>query len=453
MKTQKAVMKNIGLREQVKVNQAVQPCTCGCAPCEQTCCTLDCLVQPRFFCGQLLTDADLTQLMKWSKAKFSLSRRLHGWGVVCGLELSLDRQNPTHVIVHPGYAIDCCGRDIVACEEASIDLSVACPVEVCLDVEGSSFQLAGKQGQQEVAYEGKAGPEEKAFDPQTIFAGGTTLDLWLHYKTEDSDLLVPLRRDNCGGGAQCEASRTKEIYSITAEPAGGDQEEDPYKSWREGLEKRQQPYLELVNYLQGKIKREEPVQAWLLEWLDRHPAEEFGFLRDWTAAVVPSQLPDELPKIVTLLRLDALRAWLRCGCPGCSTDMGIKLGRAWLSSPNAPGGTGCRVQIVDYAPPYRRMLRAEACLPTGEGCINLARYLWMPWDEAQKAMRSDGVRYGESGNRYQLEQLDWEMWKAIYTATEFHYCPKEAAETTAYPILLDTGTLWGARVAGFTAAT
>lgn len=107
-------------------------CGCGCAPCcEGTCCRLDCLEQPRFFCGQLLTDQDLSALVSWTRDKFALSRYKHGWGVVCGLDVrcASDARNPLRVAVMPGYAIGCCGDDIIICEDATLDLSDACREE------------------------------------------------------------------------------------------------------------------------------------------------------------------------------------------------------------------------------------------------------------------------------------------------------------------------------------
>ena len=105
---------------------ATKGCDCGVPTCDGACCDLDCLVQPRFFCGQLLTDRDLTALLTWTQDKFRLSRYRDGWGVVCGLNVSCDQENPGHVIVEPGYALDCCGNDILVCEPARFDLSDAC---------------------------------------------------------------------------------------------------------------------------------------------------------------------------------------------------------------------------------------------------------------------------------------------------------------------------------------
>src|SRR5260370_21219076 len=48
------------------------------------------------------------------------NRLLHGWGIVCGLKVT-PHPNPDcanrWVVIHPGIAIDCCGRElIIECE-------------------------------------------------------------------------------------------------------------------------------------------------------------------------------------------------------------------------------------------------------------------------------------------------------------------------------------------------
>src|SRR5437867_4208157 len=108
---------------------ATQPCPCGCAPCADLCCHLDCVVQPRFFCGQLLTNQDLMALLGWTQDKLRLGRYRHGWGVVCGLEVRCHPQQVGAVIVEPGYAVSCCGDDIIVCTETTFDLSDACREE------------------------------------------------------------------------------------------------------------------------------------------------------------------------------------------------------------------------------------------------------------------------------------------------------------------------------------
>jgi hypothetical protein len=80
-------------------------------------------IRPRFFAGQLLTDEDLALLGDYVVAKNRLhNRALWGPGVVCGLDVHCDPCGGGHVIVEPGYAINCCGDDIVVPCPESVDV-------------------------------------------------------------------------------------------------------------------------------------------------------------------------------------------------------------------------------------------------------------------------------------------------------------------------------------------
>src|SRR5271165_4405020 len=76
------------------------------SPCCCLACTgLQCLDRTRFFAGQLLTEADLNNDQSYWLAKSRLRNRyLHGWGVVCGLQLVC---GPCEgwVTIKTGYAI------------------------------------------------------------------------------------------------------------------------------------------------------------------------------------------------------------------------------------------------------------------------------------------------------------------------------------------------------------
>ncbi len=83
---------------------------------------LECLERPRFFTGQLLTEAELNSDQQYVLAKNRLHNRyLHGPGVVAGLQVECD-DCEGWVTVNPGYAIDPCGNDIVVCDEQRIDI-------------------------------------------------------------------------------------------------------------------------------------------------------------------------------------------------------------------------------------------------------------------------------------------------------------------------------------------
>src|SRR5438477_11652984 len=86
-------------------------------PCP-ACGGLTCFCRPRFFAGQVLTEADLNRLEQYTVDKNRLHNRyLHGWGVVCGLDVVCD-PCAGGVVVRPGYALSPCGDDIIVCEDA-----------------------------------------------------------------------------------------------------------------------------------------------------------------------------------------------------------------------------------------------------------------------------------------------------------------------------------------------
>ena len=93
-----------------------------CEPCAcPTCGGLECLCRPRFFAGQLLTDETFKSLDHYIIEKNKLHNRyLHGWGVVCGLEVVCGPCN--QVTVRPGYALSPCGDDIIVCKETAVDI-------------------------------------------------------------------------------------------------------------------------------------------------------------------------------------------------------------------------------------------------------------------------------------------------------------------------------------------
>jgi len=103
--------------------QRPDPCADDCTPRCPACGGLKCLCRPRFFCGQLLTDEDLTALEQYVIDKNRLHNRyLVGWGVACGLEVSCDPCDPRSVVVRSGYAVSPCGDDIVVCADTSVDI-------------------------------------------------------------------------------------------------------------------------------------------------------------------------------------------------------------------------------------------------------------------------------------------------------------------------------------------
>src|SRR5215469_8357807 len=103
--------------------------------CETTCClpaaceVLQCLDRTRWFAGQLLTESDLNNEQSYLLAKNRLHNRyLHGWGVVCGLQV-VCAECDGWVTVKTGYAIDPCGNDIIVCEDQPFNVIQA--IQAC----------------------------------------------------------------------------------------------------------------------------------------------------------------------------------------------------------------------------------------------------------------------------------------------------------------------------------
>jgi hypothetical protein len=79
-----------------------------------------------YFTGKLMTARDFTAeteyFLSHSRAH---NRLLHGWGIVCGLEV-VPHKNPTcrdrWVVIQPGIALDCCGRELVVRESLNVEL-------------------------------------------------------------------------------------------------------------------------------------------------------------------------------------------------------------------------------------------------------------------------------------------------------------------------------------------
>lgn len=102
---------------------------CGCPeqpPPAICCCNLVCFHRPNYFCGHLLTDADLTLQQKYVIEKNKIYHRtLDGYGVVCGLKLTCDCDCKGNIFIHDGFAIDDCGNDLIVCETTRFNVIAA----------------------------------------------------------------------------------------------------------------------------------------------------------------------------------------------------------------------------------------------------------------------------------------------------------------------------------------
>src|ERR1700748_3411821 len=88
-------------------------------------CDIPQLARNNYFTGKLLVERDFTDEQHYFMGKERRhNQRLHGWGAVCGLKVS-PHPNPAcadrYVLIDPGTAIDCCGREILVRHQECFD--------------------------------------------------------------------------------------------------------------------------------------------------------------------------------------------------------------------------------------------------------------------------------------------------------------------------------------------
>ena len=201
-------------------------CSCGGGGCQS--CQGQGIVRPRFFAGQLLTEDDLQLLTDYSIQKNRLHNRyLFGEGVVCGLEVTCHPCGDGQVIVHPGYALDCCGNDLTLdCAKSlninkmisdlrrdqlgGFDCGDPCP-EVPEPEADTKTDAASARASTTVPgagrnLEGGTTPEQS----ETVPARVNQYCLYIRYCEQPTDPVMPYSTGDDCGRQGCEATRIRE---------------------------------------------------------------------------------------------------------------------------------------------------------------------------------------------------------------------------------------------------
>ena len=360
-------------------------CNCGCSKCREECCELDCLVQPRFFCGQMLTDQDLTALLDWAKGKSALIRYRHGWGVACGLEVrcaSTPGSGPV-IGISPGYAIDCCGNDIIVCRDATVDLSTCCqpPAPPC-DGSAAPTPAPASNGYQ-------------SFGPFKLLKSEVqAVDVLIRFKETQSDPKSGLARGGCSGTTACEYTRTHEDYDLYCKPVEDCDDlfdkraYEWFRTYEEGLTK----LFDTLERLRADGDPRRTVGR-LLQWLRQNPPRSFCFLSDYLCDLESSgQFPENWFNEVTFWIVQDWRtSYLGCLCEGCGPETGVRLARVWLwRHRDSQGKQQLKVVYINSYPPFRRPVKRE-CWPAPADCVSLAPFIWQTADASCSPLRQLGL--------------------------------------------------------------
>jgi hypothetical protein len=404
-------------------------CGCGCGGkcgCEARCCDLECLVRPNFFCGQVLTDADLDAMVDWARTRFGLARYRHGWGVACGLDVTCshprggddccpDPKGPV-VYVNPGYAIDCCGNDLVVCEPMPVDLGEVCrpPEDPCdppskpqPDPRPKNAQPAGGT----VNTWGIDGNRDNCLD--TLLGGLFAVNLSLRYHEDMAQGQRAMFRSGCSDVGSCEYTRVLERPCVHAEVASlnGD-DDDESEVWHKEFSLRGALAQRDIN---AALKQGPEA---VLKYLRRHPPYKFCFLGDLVCCLVDQyeQRDEKVDKkdpwgigwgerLMLWLYLDWLLHELECPCWSCKPDRGVPLARVLLRRVSVRNEQTCRVLLIDTSVPHRRPLQKDTCRPIPRGRIDLAPYVWQPWPYVRERLGAIGVNVTEMSEKAEADLL------------------------------------------------
>ncbi|MAU12341.1 MAG: hypothetical protein CL607_21135 [Anaerolineaceae bacterium] len=358
-----------GITVPVKSNQETPTTDCDM-------CGLTGLVQPRFFCGQLLTDKDLNTLLSWTQDKLRLNRYRDGWGVVCGLNICIDPENAAQVIISPGYALSGEGDDIIVPEAYKYDLSKLCQERK------DPCDLSSER------------PEQ-----QTLI-----VDLFIRYQEHTSSPQIALGREACRKVVPCEDARTNEGFFVERKvlPVDDDPVSDAAEQWAKrylknlGFLKRMLQLLTvLTDEKSGTLNDPKRFIDWLCEWLDKHPLCQVGCVKD-DLIVLRDNLDDNVYKDdksiteriyewVYIIVQDVMHRYLATACV-CG-DPCVRLGRLWLE---IDSNGRCCVAHIDTQPPYRRLLMLDHWLaPLGK--INLLQAVGHRFEDARALLADLGV--------------------------------------------------------------
>jgi len=166
--------------------------TCGKVSYNQ--CEMQEFERPRFFAGQLLTEDDLQQLTNYVVGKNRLSNRyLFGDGVACGLDVEKHPCDEGVIIIDPGYALDCCGNDVLLHCRKELDINV-------LARELRTRQADGYDCGDPCDKNGEGGEKAKK---QRYY-------IYARYCEEGTQPITPYTTDGSCGAPNCEPSRIGE---------------------------------------------------------------------------------------------------------------------------------------------------------------------------------------------------------------------------------------------------
>jgi hypothetical protein len=162
------------------------PCTCDI-------CKVRRFERNHYYHGKMLSARDLADEQKYfNEKRWLINRAILGWGIVCGLDVSLD---PSCLVVEPGLALDCCGHEILVCERLTLSL------ETFQRALGGDRPVDGAQGRPQTQYQGQTPPSSVRWV------------VCLEYKERCTEPVKPV--GGCSSKNGSEYNRIQDDYALT----------------------------------------------------------------------------------------------------------------------------------------------------------------------------------------------------------------------------------------------
>jgi hypothetical protein len=191
---------------------------CGCRRASASGLVRDgAFTRPSFFDGQLLCADDLQALAAYTRGKDRLHNRyLVGAGAVCGLEVGCSRAEEGSVVVRAGYALDCCGNDIVVPCDQTVDINqlvAELPHDAgCADPCPPPVPKNDDQKNDDQKNDDQKDKEERAGESETVAKPPPRCyQLVVEYAETPGDLVAPYSTGE-EGASVCEPTRFHEGY-------------------------------------------------------------------------------------------------------------------------------------------------------------------------------------------------------------------------------------------------
>jgi hypothetical protein len=406
----------------------------------------------------VLSDSDLTALVDWTRARLDLQRHRHGWGVVCGLDVRCDPDHPGGVVVLPGYAVGCCGEDIVLCDLEKVDLTACCGTDSpCASPDDP--RTKGTRTQDSTTKD--TGTQDGTSTDQRQPCGDVVVDLSLR-PAEAPTIPGLIATCGCGGrdasGCGCGSgdahdssgrlvpTRIREGGTVATRRVAFADADQTSAAAERARERYAECHAVVTRLAELNVKfqgRADDLVEWLgqqkldppCRWWPRLCADLDAGGKDKTESILVEAMFE--------LVADCRNRILRRQCSTCETDE-VGLARVWLTRvEDAQGRPTCEVRHIDAYPPFRREAPGPSTRSLPAGAEDLTPYIWQRWDQVCARWRMLAADAPPSVRAMPASLT--ELAALFEETTTLWWSCDDGAPT---PVVVDTQCL-GRRVVGF----